>query len=162
MRLPIKERTFTTVMVILATIVVIVLAALQYRWSNQVSEATSIRLADSLQMSMINWHLDLVRDFSEICIAMRVDPEVETQADWNQFARRFAEWKKTTAHPELVSSMYLLSFDKGSDPPAQQLDPSKPGIETVTLPTKVAALRQELREAPTRLAPPARTSETKG
>ena len=75
MKLPIKERAFTTAMIILATIVVIVLAALQYRWSNQVSEATSIRLADSLQMSMINWHLDFFRDFSEICIAMRVDPE---------------------------------------------------------------------------------------
>ena len=75
MKLPIKERAFTTVMIILAAVVVIVLAALQYRWSNQVSEATSIRLADSLQMSMINWHLDFFRDFSEICVAMRVDPE---------------------------------------------------------------------------------------
>src|SRR5579864_7548136 len=89
----IKERTFTTAMVILATIVVIVLAALQYRWSNQVSEATSTRLADSLQMSMINWHLDLFRDFSEICVAMRDDAGVDAQADWNQYARRFAEWK---------------------------------------------------------------------
>ncbi len=46
----------------LAVLVVIVLGLLQYRWSNQVSEATtSIRLADSLQMSMINWHLDFFR-----------------------------------------------------------------------------------------------------
>ena len=53
-----KERAFTAAMAIPAAIVIIVLAVLQYRWSNQVSEATSIRLADSLQMSMINWHLD--------------------------------------------------------------------------------------------------------
>jgi len=58
MKLLIKERAFTTGMIILAVVVVIVLGVLQYRWSNQVSEATSIRLADSLQMSMINWHLD--------------------------------------------------------------------------------------------------------
>ena len=64
MKLPIKEREFSTVIIILAVIVVIVLGVLQYRWSNQVSEATSIRLADSLQMSMINWHLDFFRAFS--------------------------------------------------------------------------------------------------
>src|ERR1700740_2891830 len=134
MKLPIKERAFTTGMVILATMVVIVLAALQYRWSNQVSEATSTRLADSLQMSMINWHLDLFRDFSEICIAMRGDAEVDARADWNQYARRFAEWKKTTAHPDLVSNLYVLSFDKASDAKALRLDSGKPGFESVASP----------------------------
>ncbi len=119
MKLPIKERAFTTGMVILATIVVIVLAALQYRWSNQVSEATSIRLADSLQMSMINWHLDFFRDFSEICMAMRVDPEVASKSDGNQYVNRFAEWKKTTAHPELVSDIYLLNS------PTSRLTPAR-------------------------------------
>src|ERR1700686_3949192 len=101
MKLPIKEREFSTVIIVLAVIVVIVLGVLQYRWSNQVSEATSIRLADSLQMSMINWHLDFFRDFSEICIAMRVEPEGSAQNDWNQYVRRFGEWKKGTADPDL-------------------------------------------------------------
>ena len=162
MKLPIKERAFTTGMVILATIVVIILAALQYRWSNQVSEATSTRLADSLQMSMINWHLDLFRDFSEICIAMRGDAEVDARADWNQYARRFAEWKKTTAHPDLVSNLYVLSFDKASDSKALRLDSGKPGFESVASPPNFAELRQELREARPRLNSPARSNEADG
>src|ERR1700691_3837980 len=103
MKLPIKERAFTTAMVILATIVVIVLAALQFRWSDQVSEATSIRLADSLQMSMINWHLDFFRDFSEICVSMQMGPEGLAESGWNQYVPRFAEWKMVSAHPDLVS-----------------------------------------------------------
>jgi signal transduction histidine kinase len=162
MKLPIKERAFTTGMVILATIVVIILAALQYRWSNQVSEATSTRLADSLQMSMINWHLDLFRDFSEICIAMRDDAEVDARADWNQYARRFAEWKKTTAHPDLVSNLYVLSFDKASDAKTLRLDSGKPGFESVGSPPNFAELRQELREARPRLNSPARSNEADG
>src|SRR6266852_9807552 len=99
-KLPMKERAFTTGMVILATIVVIVLAALQYRWSDQISEATSVRLADSLQMSLINWHLDFFRDFSEICFTLRVDPARKEQDDLDQYARLFAEWKAMTAHPD--------------------------------------------------------------
>src|SRR5580693_1986520 len=81
MKLHIKEREFSTVIIILAVVVVIVLGVLQYRWSNQVSEATSIRLADSLQMSMINWHLDFFRVFSEVCVALRVDPDSNTHED---------------------------------------------------------------------------------
>jgi hypothetical protein len=160
MKLPMKERAFTTGMVILATIVVIVLAALQYRWSNQVSEATSTRLADSLQMSMINWHLDLFRDFSEICIAMRDDAEVDAHADWNQYARRFGEWKKTSAHPGLVSNLYVLSLDKASDSRALRLDLTRLGFESVAFPQNLAELRQQLRETPPRLNAPARASET--
>jgi signal transduction histidine kinase len=160
MKLPIRERTFTTGMVILAAIVVIVLAALQYRWSNQVSEATSIRLADSLQMSMINWHLDLFRDFSEVCIAIRDDPEVDARADWNQYAHRFVDWKKTTANPELVSNLFVLSFDKSPDPKTLRLDPVRLNFESVAFPPNFAELRQELRDAPPRLSAPSRASES--
>src|ERR1700688_628376 len=125
MKLMIKERTFTTGMIILAVVVVIVLGVLQYRWSNQVSEATSIRLADSLQMSMINWHLDFFRVFSEICVAMRVDPELNTQNDWDEYARRFTDWKKTTPNPKLVAGLYVLRFNQ--PPTAQVLGLSSSG-----------------------------------
>src|ERR1700681_1937298 len=145
MKLLIKERAFTTGMIILAVVVVIVLGVLQYRWSNQVSEATSIRLADSLQMPMINWHLDFFRDFSEICIAMRVEPEASAQDDWNQYVRRFGEWKKATAHPDLVSGLYVLRFDEA--PKTLRLDPSSQRFEPSDWPANFAELRGELQQA---------------
>ena len=80
-KLPLKERAISAAVVIPIAIIVVVLAFLQYNWSNQVSEATSLRLADSLQMSMINWHLDLFRDFSQICLALGADPDGEAPAD---------------------------------------------------------------------------------
>ena len=52
MKLRIKERELSAAIILLAVVVVIALGVLQYRWSNQVSEATSIRLADSLEMPM--------------------------------------------------------------------------------------------------------------
>jgi signal transduction histidine kinase len=162
MKLLIKERAFTTGMIILAVVVVIVLGVLQYRWSNQVSEATSIRLADSLQMSMINWHLDFFRDFSEICIAMRVEPGAGAQDDWNQYARRFDEWKKSTAHPDLVSGLYVLKFDETPGAKTMRLDPSKQRFEQSDWPENFADLRRELQLASSILVPagaPARANE---
>ncbi len=147
MKLMIKERAFTTGMIILAVVVVIVLGVLQYRWSNQVSEATSIRLADSLQMSMINWHLDFFRDFSEICIAMHVDQEAGAQDSWNQYGRRFEEWKKATAHPDLVSNVYVLASSEAPASKALRLNPSNQRLEPSDWPSNLAELRKELQQA---------------
>jgi signal transduction histidine kinase len=163
MKLLIKERTFTTGMIILAVVVVIVLGVLQYRWSNQVSEATSIRLADSLQMSMINWHLDFFRDFSEICIAIRVEPEAGPREDWTQYVRRFDEWKKSTAHPDLVSGFYVLRLDEA--PKALRLDPSGQRFEPSEWPANFTELREELQQASLKPVPagaPVRASEFQG
>ncbi len=164
MKLLIKERAFTTGMILLAAIVVIVLGVLQYRWSNQVSEATSIRLADSLQMSMINWHLDLFRDFSEICIALRVEPDGGAQDDWNQYVRRFDEWKKATAHPDIVSGLYVLRFDEPAGTKTLRLDPSSQHFEPGDWPVNFAELRGELQQASSKSVPagaPARVNEFK-
>jgi signal transduction histidine kinase len=162
MKLLIKERAFATGMIILAAIVVIVLGVLQYRWSNQVSEATSIRLADSLQMSMINWHLDFFRDFSEICIVMRGGPGTGAQDDWNQYVRRFAEWKKATAHPNLISSLYILRFDETPGLKTLRLDPSNHRFEPSDWPANFAELREELQQASSKsvsAGAPARVNE---
>ena len=144
MKLRFKEREFSTVIIVLAVIVVIVLGVLQYRWSDQVSEATSIRLADSLQMSMINWHLDFFRVFSEICVALRVDPDSNTREDWDQYARRYADWRKTTANPNLVAGLYILSLDRPPDARVMQFSASGQHFEPSAWPTALESLRDDL------------------
>src|ERR1700758_1938639 len=124
MKLPIKEREFSTVIIVLAVIVVIVLGVLQYRWSNQVSEATSIRLADSLQMSMINWHLDFFRVFSEICVAMRVEPSSSGPQSVDGYARRYGDWKRTAADPDLIAGVYVVRSADGAGGQLLRLAPS--------------------------------------
>ena len=151
MKLPIKEREFSTVTIILAVVVVIVLGLLQFRWSNQVSEATSIRLADSLQMSMINWHLDFFRVFSEVCVALRVDPGSTGQEDRDQYARRYADWKKTTANPNLVAEVYVL---RPEEPPASQLlrlGSSGEHFEPSDWPSNIRELREEILQSASKL-----------
>ena len=153
MKFPEKERAVSIAVVIPTAVVVIVLAVLQYRWSNQVSEATSVRLADSLQMSMINWHLDFFRDFSEICLAMRVDPESGTPSDLNQYTRRFAEWKAAAKYPELVSNLYILKSDEAAQPRALRLETSTRHFERDDWPSELVRLREELQPASSNFAP---------
>jgi signal transduction histidine kinase len=144
-RLPLKERAISAVVVVPAAIIVVALAFLQYHWSNQVSEATSLRLADSLQMSMINWHLDLFRDLSQICVALGVDPGGDAPADLQQFARSYAEWRAAAPYPELVSGFYLLQ-NEGT---ALRFDPSGRRFTAGAWPARLEKLRDKLRMAST-------------
>ena len=95
--------------VLLATAAAIVgLAVLQYRWNRQASEATGVRLADALQLSMVNWHLDLFRNLSEVCLTIRMAAEFSPENDFNQFADRFAEWRSIARYPDLVANVYVI------------------------------------------------------
>src|SRR5215475_1669599 len=101
-----NERTLYTVLIISSALVVVVLAMLLYWYSNQVSEMTTVRLADSLQMSMVNWHLNLFRDLSDVCEALRGGPNSED--DLAHYAERFRQWKAATRYPNLVGQLYIL------------------------------------------------------
>src|SRR5687768_7790797 len=95
---------------------------LQYRWTAQVSEATSVRLADTLQLSMINWHLDFFRNFSEVSLAMRADSEASMRRDPAHYLQRLAEWRAIATYPDLVSNVYLAGVDPAGRPHARRLD----------------------------------------
>jgi signal transduction histidine kinase len=140
MKLPFKARTISTAVVIPSAIIVLALAVLEYRWSTRVSEATAVRLADSLQMSLINWQKDFFRYFSEIGLALRIDPVEEAPADVGMYVRRFAEWRSAARYPELVSNLYLLNLD-GS---AQRLNTATRRFEVAQWPASFRSLRPDL------------------
>ncbi len=143
MKLPFQPRTISTAVVIPSVIIVAALAAFEYRWSTRVSEATAVRLADSLQMSMMNWQKDFFRYFSEIGLALRIDPVEDTPGDVGIYVRRFAEWKAVARYPALVENVYLLK----SDATALRLNSSLRRFEPEPWPTRFEPLRQELSNA---------------
>jgi signal transduction histidine kinase len=154
MKTPFRENRISTLIVIPSAIIVAALAILQYRWSTRISEATAIRLADSLQMSMINWQKDFFRYFSEIGLALRIDPLEDAPGDLNQYARRFAEWQAVAKYPRLVSGVYLLKSgpaaqqsDSHEQPAALRLNPDTRRFEPAQWPAAFEPLRGELTRA---------------
>jgi two-component system sensor histidine kinase SenX3 len=143
MRLWINERKIPMIVIVLALIVVIVLGVLQYRWSEQVSEATSIRLADSLEMSMVNWHLDLFRALSDVCGAMQLDPDSAPLND-DQYVRRYREWKRSATDPDLVSGIYLIRLRPGKERELIYLSPNNEHFHESNWPSSLDVLDGEL------------------
>ena len=144
MRFPFKQPTISAVVVIPSAIIVIALAVLEYRWSARISEATAVRLADSLQMSMINWQKDFFRYFSEIGVALRIDPVEDAPGDVDQYIRRIDEWRAIAKYPKLVSNIYLLKPDGTAGPRALRLNSSVRHFEASDWPAQFEPLRQDL------------------
>lgn len=138
-----SQRTLPTILIVPAVAVFLVLAFLLYRWSTQVSQATSVRLADSLQMSMVNWHLNLFRDLADIAMAMRVDPD--SGRDLAQYPRRLDQWRSAAPYPDLVRDLYVL--DGGGEPSSLRFDVGAGRFVSATWPDELEELRDELSEA---------------
>jgi signal transduction histidine kinase len=147
MKFPFKARTISMAVVIPSAVIVASLAVLEYRWSTRVSEATAVRLADSLQMSMMNWQKDFFRYFSEIGLAMRIDPVEDAPGDVNRYVRRFAEWRAVAKYPNLVSNVYVLKSDRAARPAALRLNPPARRFEPEEWPARFAPLRGDLSRA---------------
>lgn len=143
MKFPFRARTISTAVVVPSAIIVAALAVLEYRWSTRVSEATAVRLADSLQMSLMNWQKDFFRYFSEIGLSMRIDPVEDAPGDVGQYVRRFSEWKAVAKYPDLVSNVFLLR----SDGTGLRLNVSAGRFEPAAWPARFAPLHADLERA---------------
>lgn len=123
-----KDRTAAAAVMVSAALVV-ALAVLQYRWNADASEATGVRLADALQLSMINWHLDLFRNLSEVCLTMRTSADPAENDPAAAYARQLAEWRSIARYPELVAGFHVQPRRAG-DPAWTGSTPGAPLAET--------------------------------
>ena len=140
-----RDRADMAAVLVLMAAVVVALAVLQYRWNRDASDATGVRLADALQLSMINWHLDLFRNLSEVCLTMRMAAEYPSDDDLNEFAVRFTEWQSVARYPDLVANVYVV-VRRGPGEPLEtfRLDPETSRFAQVTWPSALGTLDTEL------------------
>ena len=94
----------------------VVLALLQYRWTNEATAAYEMRIGMELEYRMMRWHRDLYGEFSAICTAMQVGPDSGARDTWNNYLERYVEWNNALPHetlpniyrnPDLVQSVYI-------------------------------------------------------
>jgi signal transduction histidine kinase len=100
-------------MVVLLTII----AALQYRWTTEVTDAKEFRVGREVESRMIQWHLDLYGEFSAICIALQVGPDSGAHDSWSDYLQRYSKWSRGDQNknspinlyrnPDLVENVYV-------------------------------------------------------
>ena len=150
----ISERAGMAAVLLLTAALVLALAVLQYRSNTEASDATGVRLADALQLSMINWHLDLFRNLSEVSLTIRMTAESAPDID-RQLAERLAEWRSIARYPDLVANVYVVvSGRKGMPLETFHLRPETGSFALITWPATLGTLDTALASMPTTVSVP--------
>jgi hypothetical protein len=130
--------------VLVSAIALCVVAFLQYRWTTQVNNAREVRIGSDLQSRMMDWHLDLYREFAAICVALQVGPDSGAQDGWNAYAQRYSEWKRTSSTADLVKGVYLWESSQRNKPRFLRMDAETSRIEAQTPPSELDPLLARL------------------
>lgn len=85
-----------------------VLAALQYVWLGQISEAEKDRIGRRLQMDTGRFGEDFNREIQSAFVNFQTDETLWQKKDWAQFNDRFDFWRKQTSYPNLIKDFYYF------------------------------------------------------
>jgi signal transduction histidine kinase len=87
--------------------VLVGLAVLQYRWSVQVSDATRAQMLGNLRVSLAGFRQDFGRELGAVAVEVRSAVERAGSMKPADLNEQFHSLRQRTAHPNLVSHIYL-------------------------------------------------------
>jgi len=135
-------------------LLLLAIALLQYRWNMQIRRATEIRVGADLESAMMKWHLDLYGELSTICIGLQVGPDSGANDRWDDYLRRYVEWRRVAtsssfveniySNPDVVSDIYIWETSNWTGPRLLRLDADKVRIERSALPAELRPLLAHL------------------
>jgi signal transduction histidine kinase len=139
-----KERLFWWVSVPTLAGVLVALAIMQYRWSEQVSAATRAQMQSSLQTSMLAFRQDLARELGAVCLELRSAADDSGSIRPGPMSRQFQHWQQTAAHPTLVEQVYLWHNPPGGQGSLLRLDANHEQLESASWPDGFDSLQRNL------------------
>jgi signal transduction histidine kinase len=128
-------------------------AVLQYRWTNEASDAEVLRIGAELESLMMKWHSDLYVEFSAICTAVQVGPDSGARDTWNDYLERYVEWNYALPrqsipyvyrNPDLVGEIYIWETGRQGQPILFLLNLDKRKIEASSVPPNLVSLLPRL------------------
>lgn len=146
--------TFWPLMLSGLVVLLAVLAVLQFRWTNEATAASELRIGAELESLMMKWHGDLYGEFSAICTAMQVGPDSGARDTWNDYLERYVEWNSALPpetlpniyrNPDLIQNVYIWDTNLDAQPQLFRLNTDKKKIEAVPLPDNLQILLSRLR-----------------
>ena len=138
-----KDRLLSTIVVLVMTGVLITLAVLQYRWSNEISRATSERMEVDLETTIMRFRDDLYREVAGFSFALHVDPEAKPADRLKEYSRQYEIWSRSAEHASVIRNIYVL--EPGGNGRLLRRDPATSDFVTAPIPKDFDPLLNRLR-----------------
>jgi signal transduction histidine kinase len=90
------------------------LAVLQYRWVGQVSAAERDRMQRSLRTAAAQFRDDFDQEIVRTFIFLQVGPLTAREGSSDRYSETYDTWVNTSAHPQIVSSIFLIDAENGA------------------------------------------------
>jgi signal transduction histidine kinase len=103
-------------LILLLGAVLVVLATLQYRSTQQISEATARDMEDSLQSALFEFRHSLEHELSSVCLALQSKSEDTYLERPKDLAHRLNQWRQNSPHSNLINDVLLWDNFSESDP----------------------------------------------
>jgi signal transduction histidine kinase len=116
------KRSHMMVLLTAMAVLLPLLAALQYYWLGQVSEAASERLQVSLRASANRFRQDFNREFIRAYLNFQMDSLAPAQDIERYHLERLEHWNQTTPYARLISEVFVVNYDEQGRPHLSRLN----------------------------------------
>jgi signal transduction histidine kinase len=148
----IRERLLRWVVVPALAAVLAGLAVLQYRWSGQLSEASRTQMQSHLHGALMGFRQDFSRELGAVAMEIRSVVDGSSAVKPAELKEQFHHWQQTSAHPNLVSHIYLWQGGESQQP--LRFDPASDQFERVPWPAQFDEMQKRLVEITSAYRPP--------
>lgn len=160
MKVRLGDRLFSGAVVLVMTAVLLTLAVLQYRWSNQVSRATSERMEVDLETTLMRLRDDFYRDIAGYSFQLQINPAASPEERQRQYAQQYQAWARKATYPSVIANVFVMQQDSNA-PGVFRLDPASSTFHPAVLPERFTRLQQHLTEISAELEVAARRLQSK-
>ena len=107
--------------ILLCVAMLVLLGALQFAWTGQLSEAQEAMMQDALTNSVRQFEQEVERELMFLLALIRPEGRGGQQLDWNRCAEGYALWAETSAHTGLLSRILVHQVSRDGDARLQEL-----------------------------------------
>lgn len=107
--------------ILLCIAMLVLLGALQFAWTGQLSEAQAAMMQNALSNSVRQFEQEVERELMFLLALMRPEGRGGQQLDWNRCAEGYALWAETSAHTGLLSRILVHQVGRDSAAVLQEL-----------------------------------------
>ena len=126
---------------------VLVLAALQYRWLDEVSRADREKTRDVLQSAVERFAEDFDREITRAFLTLQPISGFRSTLD-DGVGRGYQRWQAFAPYPDLVRAVFIARPSENGKLGLARFDPLRVRFEAVSWPPELTGLRREMAGGP--------------
>jgi signal transduction histidine kinase len=138
-----------TLLVAAMLVLLPVLAALQFRWLGQLSDAERERLQRNLRATTGEFTHAIDLEIARALVGLQVDGATLREGAWDRYAERYAAWTAATSYPSLVAGVWLADEAPGPHPAVRlrRWTPRTRTFDPAGWPAQLSTVREQVTAA---------------